>query len=299
MTGRFLVILVLLGWWLPTTAAAQEERKIVVCSTTQIADFARQVVGDDWQVNCILGPGQDPHTYEPRIEDAELVSRSDLCLQNGWHLEGGDWMKKLAERQGKPIVTCVQGIQAIEIKEEDEEHLVHDPHAWFAPRNAAIYVKNILNAVTQIDPDGAERYEQRAAFYLGQLNALDLWIKSEIVKIPANRRILVTHHDAFGYFCDTYGFQAISPAGWTTEEFAGIQGDQRQNIVNQIRELGVRSIFVESTLDQTLLKEIAKDAGASIGGKLYSDAMGPAGSAGESYLGMMRENVLTIVAGLK
>ncbi len=295
MRFRSLLVLLLLSLWL--TPLAYGQHKVAVCSTTQIADFTRQIVGDDWEVLCVLGPGQDPHSYEPRIEDSEMVARADLCLQNGWHLEGGEWMQDLADNNSKPLVTCVTGV--VPLQAADKEGLVNDPHAWFAPANAAIYVRNILAGVSKTDPENAHMFQQRAALYLGQLNALDLWIKNQVVQIPAGRRVLVTHHDAFGYFCTTYGFEAASPAGWTTEEIGGIGLDRRQEIVEKIRDIGVPSIFVETSLDQRMISEIARDAGVEIGGNLYSDAMGAEGTAGETYIGMMRENVLTIVAGLK
>ena len=280
-----------------TSSEGQDTRKVVVCSTTQIADFTRQIVGDDWEVLCVLQPGQDPHTYDTRTVDSEMVSRADLCLENGWHLEGKEWMRRLAENNGKQIISCIEGIEPITIAEETGQ--VRDPHGWFAPRNASIYVKNILHAVSELDPQNARRFENRGKLYLSQLGALDLWIKRQVVEIPANRRVLVTHHDAFAYFAQEYGFRAVSPAGWTTEELAGISIDKRQGVVESIREFGVPSIFVETSLDQRMISDIARDAGVKIGGSLYSDAMGGPGTAGETYIGMMRENVLTIVAGLK
>jgi manganese/iron transport system substrate-binding protein len=279
-------------------ASAQEPaKKTVVCSTTQVADFTRQVVGDDWQVECVLGAGQDPHLYEPTVNDANMVSRADLCLENGWNLEGHGWMRKMADNAGKPIVSCVEGIPPIHLPEGGAN--LYDPHAWFTPRNAQTYVQNIVRAVSELDPDNARRYERRAAFYVYQLRALDGWIRSQVNEIAPARRILVTHHDAFGYFCQEYGFRPVSPAGWTTEELSSISIERRQAVVDAIRETGVRTIFVETSLDHRMLTEIARDAGVEIGGTLFSDAMGGPGTAGETYLGMMRENVLTIVDGLR
>ncbi len=272
-------------------------RKVVVCSTTQIADFTRQIVGDRWEVICVLGPGEDPHTYEVGNDDLLAVKRADLCIENGWNLEGHAWMNNLAKTAGKPILTCVDKVQPLTIEHEDDP--VNDPHAWFNTTNAAIYVINIRNAISQIDPEHADEYQARAELYLLQLRALDYWIKEQVNAIPKNRRILVTHHDAFGYFSDAYGFRAISPVGWTTGELSGVAVDQRQEIIEQIRELGVKSIFVETSINRELLDGIARDTGITIGGELYSDAMGGVGTAGESYIGMMRENVLTIVEHLK
>jgi manganese/iron transport system substrate-binding protein len=225
------------------------------------------------------------------------VKRADLCIENGWNLEGHGWMSNLAKTAGKPIVTCVENVTPLTIESQDQ--VVNDPHAWFDTTNAATYVIAITNAVSELDPEHADEYRARSELYKIQLRALDYWIKEQVNAIPKGRRILVTHHDAFGYFSRAYGFQAISPVGWTTGELAGVAIDQRQAIVNQIRELGVKSIFVESSVNRELLDGIARETGISIGGELYSDAMGAIGTAGETYIGMMRENVLTIKKHLR
>lgn len=301
LTSLSLTLLAFLFAPAPSTAAAQDEeaeKLVVVCSTTQIADFARQIVGDRWEVVCVLAPGEDPHTYEVGNDDLLSVKRADLCIENGWNLEGHAWMSNLAKTASKPIVTCVENVQPLKI-DEGEGEPVNDPHAWFDTDNAAIYVTNILNAVSNIDPDHAQQYKARADLYLIQLRALDHWANEQVNAIPKARRILVTHHDAFGYFSQAYGFKAFSPVGWTTGELAGVSIDQRQNIVKQIRDLGVKSIFVETSTNRETLDGIAKETGITIGGELYSDAMGASGTAGETYIGMMRENILTIVKHLK
>lgn len=269
----------------------------LVCSTTQIADFARNIVGDRWEVICVLAPGEDPHTYEVGNDDALSVSRADLCLENGWNLEGHSWMKRLATNANKPLATCIKGVEPLTLDANGEK--VNDPHAWFDTTNASIYVRNICDAVSKIDPSHAAEYKARAQLYLIQIRALNQWIARQVTAIPKTRRILVTHHDAFGYFSKAYGFQAISPVGWTTGELSGVAIDQKQKIVEQIRGLGVKSIFIETTINRELLDDIARETGITVGGELYSDAMGGRGTAGETYIGMMRENVLTIVEHLK
>jgi manganese/iron transport system substrate-binding protein len=273
------------------------QRFVLVCSTTQVADFARQVCGDRWEVVGVLGPAEDPHTYDVGVDDSIAVQRADLCAENGWHLEGHDWMKKLATNASKPIVTCVDGVEPLMTRQGSES--VKDPHAWFDPKNAAIYVRNICRAVCEIDPANKAEYELRAELYIQQLRVLAAWVKQTVNAIPPNRRILVTHHDAFGYFCRAFQFEAVSPVGWTTGELVDLSADQRQDVVQKIRELGVKAVFVETSVNQQLVAGIARDAGVSIGGSLYSDAMGPAGTAAETYIGMVRENVLAIVNALK
>lgn len=280
--------------------APQRERKpVIVCSTTQIADFTRQVVGDRCEVRCILAPGADPHTYMPTPVDARLTARADLCLENGLHLEGKNWMATLAKDAGKPIVTVADGITPIVLDAQGEK--VNDPHAWLTPRNAAIYVNNIVKAVSQLDPAGKEQYEARAKLYLQQLRVLDSWIREQFNVIPIEKRVLVTSHDAFNYFAQEFGFKNAAPVGWSTgaELGAGMTPERRKQVVDSIRRFGVKAVFVETSVNPKLVREIARDAGVRIGGQLYSDSMGEAGTAGETYIGMMRENVLTILHGLK
>ncbi|MBI5569321.1 MAG: zinc ABC transporter substrate-binding protein [Desulfomonile tiedjei] len=281
-------------------SADRSDRKLmIVCSTTQVADFTRQVVGDRCQVHCILAPGADPHTYMPTPGDAQMTAKADLCIQNGWHLEGKNWMSTLAKDAGKPIVTCADGVQPIELETQGEK--IRDPHTWLAPKNAAVYVNNIVRGVAKLDPANKADYEARAKLYLQQLRVLDSWIREQFNVIPPAKRILVTSHDAFNYFSQEYGFKNQAPVGWSTgsEVGAGMTPERFKAVVNSIRSFGVKAVFVETSVNPKLVREIAREAGVEVGGELYSDSMGPAGSAGESYIGMMRENVLTIILALK
>jgi manganese/iron transport system substrate-binding protein len=299
MSTPLRIDLVFVGLALFPAALLAQDRKLIVCSTTQVADFVRQVAGDRWEVKGILAPGQDPHLYDTKPGDAALVAKAELCFENGWHLEGKDWMRRLAENSGKQLVTCVDGLKPLELGEKDEP--VHDPHAWFTPANAAQFVRNITAALVAADPDHKTEYEARARLYLDQLRVLHHWILRELSAIPAEHRVLVTSHDAFNYFCREYSFTAKTPAGWSTgdEIGGGVTEQRRQATIDAIRNSGVRAIFVETSVNERMIRTIADQAQVKIGGKLYSDSMGESGTAGETYLGMMRENVLTIVEGLK
>ena len=261
---------------LGTSCADERAPKLAVCSTTQIADFTREIVGDRWLVDCVLEPGQDPHLYRTTPDDVRLVNQSHLCLANGWHLEGGDWMQNLAADARKPLVLCVEGVRPLMIAEAGQE--VQDPHAWFTPANASVYVRNILKGVSQVDPEGAGEFRMRAELYLRQLQVLDGWIQKQVNAIPTQQRVLVTSHDAFGYFCQAYGFRSAAPAGWSTgaELGGGITPQRRKRTVESIRSFGVRSIFVETSVNKKLIREIASEANVAIGGELYSDSMGQA-----------------------
>lgn len=284
---------------------AHAEKLMVVASTTQIADFARQVAGDRVIVKSVLAPGADPHTYQPTPDDVQLVLHASLCLENGLHLEGKNWMSTLAKDAGKRIITTTTGIAPLHVQEDSE--LIADPHAWFSPRNAAVYVKNILAGLSLLDPEGEEEYAARASLFLQQLRVLDGWIRGQVSRIPPGRRVLVTTHDAFNYFCAEFRFNAannflsIAPVGWSTgaEVGGGMTPERRRKVIASIKESGAPAIFVETTINPKQIREIAKETGVIIGGELYSDSMGGAGSAGETYIGMMRENVLLIVNALK
>ncbi len=290
---------------LPASIAAQERKLNVVASTTQIADFARQIAGDRMAVKSILAPGADPHTYQVTPDDVQLVLDADLCIENGIHLEGKSWMSTLAKDAKKPIITATQGIKPLSIQEGGES--IADPHAWFSPRNVAVYVRNIVKGFVKLDPEHAPEYQARAKLFLQQLRVLDAWIREQVSQIPPQRRILVTTHDAFNYFCFEYKFNesnnhlSIAPVGWSTgaEVGAGMTPQRRRNVVDSIRKSGAPAIFVETSINPKQIREIAKDTGVEIGGELYSDSMGPKDSAGETYIGMMRENVLLIVNALK
>lgn len=280
-------------------AGKHKGKFVVLCSTTQVADFAREVAGDRCEVLCILSPGSDPHTYQPTAGDAKTALSVDLCLQNGFHLEGKNWMAVLAKDAGKPIVTCAEGVAPIFIESKGET--IRDPHTWFTPYNASIYIENIRAAFIHLDPDGEYEYSVRADLYLKQLKSLDAWIRGRFNAIPMEERILVTSHDAFNYFAAEYGFKNTAPVGWSTgSELGGGMTPSRYNlVVESIRNLGVKAVFVETSVNPKLMREIGKAAGVQIGGELYSDSMGARGSAGETYIGMMRENVITICKALK
>lgn len=278
---------------------SKKAKPLILCSTTQIADFAREVAGDRCEIVSVLSPGSDPHTYQPTTGDAKMALAADLCLENGFHLEGKNWMASLAKDAGKPIVTCAEGIEPLFIESKDEK--IKDPHTWFTPRNAAIYIENIRRALINLDHDGEYEYIARSGLYLKKLRSLDSWIREQFNTIPPAERLLVTSHDAFNYFAVEYGFENAAPVGWSTgsEIGGGMTPSRYKFVVESVRNLGVKAVFVETSVNPKLIKEIGEAAGVKIGGSLYSDSMGETGSAGETYIGMMRENVITICKALK
>ena len=304
MSLLFLIVTQVLFFSSPAIAA-ESKKTVIVASTTQIADFARQVAGDQAEVKSILAPGADPHTYNVTPNDVQMVLGADLCIENGLHLEGKNWMATLAKDAKKTLITATNGIQALTISQGGQA--IPDPHAWFSPKNAAVYVNNITRGIIALDPANKALYQARARLFLQQLRVLDAWIREQINAIEPGKRILVTTHDAFNYFCREYrlneknDFLSIAPVGWSTgaEVGAGITPERRGRVIDSIKASGAPAIFVETTINPKQIREIARETGVEIGGELYSDSMGPKDSAGETYIGMMRENTLLIVNALK
>lgn len=287
------------------TDATELTKPVIVASTTQIADFTRQVAGDQALVKSILAPGADPHTYNVTPDDVQIVLGADLCIENGLHLEGKNWMSTLAKDAQKTLITATDGIQALSISQGGQS--IPDPHAWLSPKNVVVYVNNITRGIIALDPGNKAFYRARAKLFLQQLRVLDAWIREQINAVSPQQRILVTTHDAFNYFCREYrlneknDFLSIAPVGWSTgaEVGAGITPERRRKVIESIKASGAPAIFVETTINPKQIREIAKETGVKIGGELYSDSMGPEGSAAETYIGMMRENTLLIVNSLK
>ncbi|MDZ7815874.1 MAG: zinc ABC transporter substrate-binding protein [Planctomycetota bacterium] len=188
----FAALILLLTMPVKAEEEAQDGKLRLIVSTTQIYDFVRQVVGDRCEVECILEAGANPHSYNPTPGDARKVIASDICFQNGLHLEGSNWMATLAKDAGKPIITCTDGIETLELEYGGKK--VSDPHAWFSPKHAAVYVNNVTREMIRFDPDGEQEYKLRASLYLQQLRALDSWIRKTMNSLPVQKRILVTSH---------------------------------------------------------------------------------------------------------
>ncbi len=295
---KYLLLFILISFSCIYTWAAEPAKPVILCSTTQIYDFAKNVAGEHCEIICVIAAGTNPHTYQPTPGDAKTAGGADLLLENGLHLEGKNWMATLAADAGKPVVTCTDGIKPLIIEASGKK--IRDPHAWFDPENAAVYVRNIANGLAAIDPQKKDIYWRNAYHYLAKLKSLDSWIRLELHTLSIAKRVLVTSHDAFNYFARSYGFRAEAPVGWSTgsEVGAGMTPGRRKAVIDSIKSFNVRAIFVETSVNPKVTRELAKNAGVAIGGELYSDSMGEEGSEGESYIGMMKYNVKVIKKAL-
>jgi zinc/manganese transport system substrate-binding protein len=274
-------------------ARAQAPEKLPIVATFSIlADFARNVAGERIEVTALVGPNGDTHIYQPKPADAKELGAARLILVNGLGLEG--WIDRLIKASGAkaPIVVATNGIKPQQMREEGRV----DPHAWQSIANAKIYVGNIRDALIAADPEGASAYRGNADTYLGKLDALDKEVTAEIAKIPPGRRQIITTHDAFGYFGTAYGFRFIAPEGVSTETEASARDVAK--IIRQIKASNIPAVFLENVTDPRLVRNIATESRAKVGGTLYSDALSSPDGPAATYIEMMHNNIRELSAAL-
>ena len=288
---------------LPRSASAQKLR--VVTSFSILADFARNVGGDRLDVAMLVGPGGDAHVYTPTPADARNVAAAKLVIVNGLGFEG--WLSRLVKSAGNKatVITATKGIKPRQEKAahghrhshgHDHGHGDADPHAWQSVANAKVYVANIRDALVAADPAGADSYRANAASYLAKLDALDKEVREAVAKLPAERRKVISTHDAFGYFADAYGISFIAPQGVSTEAEATARDVAR--IIGQIKARKIPAVFLENVTDPRLMRRIAEESGAKLGGTLFSDALTDEKGAAPTYIEMIRYNIKALTSAL-
>jgi zinc/manganese transport system substrate-binding protein len=268
---------------LACSAARADDRLPVVASFSILGDLVRQVGGERVAVTTIVGANGDAHVYEPTPEDGRTLAKAKLVFVNGLGLEG--WMDRLiaASRTKAKVVIVSAGV------EPRHGEGGTDPHAWQDARNAWKYVSMIRDALVAADPAHATAYEASAHDYLTNLTALDAEISDRLKALPAERRRIVSTHDAFGYFAARYGVEFIAPQGVSTEAEASARDVAK--IIDAVKAHKVQAVFLENIADPRLTQRIAAETGAKIGGTLYSDALSDAKGPAVTYIDMMRHNV--------
>jgi zinc/manganese transport system substrate-binding protein len=292
-----LVALALLIGQMP--AAAQEKLK-AVATFSILADLVRNVGGDRVEVQALVGPNGDAHVYQPAPADAKTLADARIVFVNGFGFEG--WMERLIKASGSKaaMVTATKGVKPRKADDEKPDSQGHrngvDPHAWQSVTNAKIYVANIRDGLIAADPAGKGAYEANATAYLAKLDALDAEVRAAVAKIPADRRRIITTHDAFGYFAVAYGLDFIAPQGVSTE--SEVSAKDVAKIITQIKKQKIPAVFLENVTDDRMLKRIGAESGARIGGTLYSDALTDDKGAAPTYIDMMRHNVKQLADAL-
>ncbi len=294
--------LVVLCGCAPTGDKAGSDTIRIVTTTGMIADAAGRIVGDHGTVEALMGPGVDPHLFKASESDVRRLAEADLILYNGLHLEGkmGDILVKLARTRA--VVPVSEAIPDTELREPPEFLGMYDPHIWFDLELWSRTLDPIADALAKLLPKHADLFRGNAAAFRDEVNLLDRWIQEQVEQIPAQQRILITAHDAFGYFGRRYGIRVVGLQGLSTLAEAGLKDVER--VVDVVVDNRIKSIFVESSVPRRSIEAVqaacrSRGHDVSIGGQLFSDAMGTVGTPEGTYPGMVRANVETIVNGLK
>ncbi|MFT9847741.1 metal ABC transporter solute-binding protein, Zn/Mn family [Aneurinibacillus sp. REN35] len=289
----------------PTTqgAAQSTEGKVnVVATIGMIGDIAKNVGGEHVQVNGLMGPGVDPHLYKATQGDIAKLEKADVIFYNGLNLEGkmSDIFVRMAKQ--KPAIAVSESIDEAVLREPPEFQGHYDPHIWFDVKLWMKAVERVRDGLIEVDAEHKADYEKNAASYLKKLEELDAYARTQLASIPKESRVLVTAHDAFGYMGDAYGMQVMGLQGISTDAEYGLK--DVQNLVNLLVKKKIKAVFIESSVSPQAIKAVvqgAKEKGheITIGGELFSDAMGEEGTPEGTYIGMVRHNVDTIVKALK
>jgi zinc/manganese transport system substrate-binding protein len=272
---------------LMNTVSASESSIRVVTSFSILEDLVNTLGGEHVVVANLVDRNQDAHTYQPKPSDAVAIAKADLVVFNGLAFEG--WITRLIKNSGyknKQLIAS-DGVNAINHGEEI------DPHAWQSFDNIRVYIQNITHTLITLRPQHKDDFTQRQQQYLNTLNALENSLLKELADIPRNKRIVVTSHDAFGYLEREFDIRFLAPLGLSVEVEASAQ--DVANVIDQIREQNVKTLFVENINSSRLLERIASETNAVIGGRLYSDALSDVEGPAETYLKMMQHNVSALI----
>jgi zinc/manganese transport system substrate-binding protein len=297
----------------PTASSATDGRLRVVATFSIIGDLVRNVGGDAIDLTVLVGPDSDSHTYEPSPANSAALARAQVIIENGVGFES--WLDELVTASGSQAtrIVAADGVTLREAGEHTEEHdgeehegeAAHDPgafdpHIWHNVKNALQMVRNIQAGLTAADPEDAATYQANADVYLQTLAELDAYVVAQAATVPADRRRIITNHDALGYFCEAYGFTLVGDVlGALSTEASEPSAQELARLVDRVRVEGASVIFIENVVSSDVANALSRETGVRIGGALYTDALSAAGGPADTYEHMIRANIDTIVAALK
>jgi ABC-type Zn uptake system ZnuABC Zn-binding protein ZnuA len=293
IASTVLVFASLLSSCAETTAIPGGGELDVLTTSTILADLAQNVAGERLVVEPFLPTGADPHSYQPTPQDIARISETSVLIINGAGYEGFlESVLENAKRQG----TLIDASSGLDLR-TDAEHGV-DPHLWLDPNQAIGYVENIQEGLTAFDPDGAETYRSNTKAYIQQLHDLDAWIEQQVAQIPPERRVLVTNHEAFGYFAERYGFTVLGTIVESVSSNASPSARQMAALIDQIRQSGAPAIFLDASDNPDLAQQIAAETGATVVTELHLESLTD-GPPAATYIDLMKHNVTKIVESLR
>jgi ABC-type Zn uptake system ZnuABC Zn-binding protein ZnuA len=285
----------------PSTAESDPQ---VLASTSILADIAQNVAGERLRVASLLPVGVDPHAYEAIPADVVKISESNVLILNGMEYE--HFVESLLENADgeRLVVVASTGLEPRQTEEHadeaepESEHEAGDPHMWLDPNLVMTYVENIRAGLVEADPEGAEEYKANADAYIAQLEDLDGWIADQVAQVPVERRILVTNHEALGYFADRYGFRVVGTVIPSLSSEAATSAKGMAAVIDQIRSTNAPAIFLGEVENPALADQIAAETGITVVGDLYLESLTD-GPPAATYIDMMKYNVSKIVEALK
>ncbi len=275
-----------------------QARPKVVATFSVLGDLAAEIAGEAIELSVLVGPDADAHTYQPRPADARTLSTAQVLVKNGLGYEG--WIDRLAAAapfKGRTVIASA-GVETLKAQPSPGHSHGHgvDPHCWQDVGRARRYARNILDGLVAAAPAEAEAMRARGAAYDARLAALDAWVRTEIGRVPAAQRRALIGHDSLRYFAAAYGVTFLSPRGFSTESEPSARDVAA--LIRQVREQKLKALFLENMTSPGLVEQIAREAGAVVGPRLYSDALSKPGGPAPTYEAMMRHNVTALVAGM-
>ena len=274
----------------------------VIASFSILGDLIKQIGRDRVNVTVLVAAGGDPHVYQAKPSDAVAMAKADLVVVNGLGFDTHIIQMAKSSRAELPLLIASERVTPLRFNDEMGGEAGHDakdqnpknmgeeidPHAWQNPKNTLLYVETIAESLSRLDPAHASFYQQNLAEYRRELRQLDADLHKKFDAVPPRDKIIITSHDAFGYFGHEYAIRFMAPLGFATENEASAAAIAA--LIGQIRRAQIKVIFVESISDPRMMQQIARETGAKIGGALYSDSLSPPNQPAHSYLAMMRYN---------
>ncbi len=285
---------------LPLAAWAEAPLK-VVATTGMIADAVRQVGGDQVVVKGLMGPGVDPHAYRQTRTDIVAMTRADLVLWHGLYLEAQmeEFFHDLSRK--RTVMAVAEGIDASNLRAHDDYADKYDPHVWMTPELWRDVIAEVQSALTDARPEAAEIFAANAQVHLADIDRLTAYANDALGSVPERNKVLVTAHDAFGYFGESFGFEVLGIQGISSQSEAGL--NRIGELVDLLVDRQIAAVFVESSVSDRSIRALIEGAAAkghkvTVGGELYSDAMGEPGTYEGTYMGMLDHNITVIAAAL-
>ena len=288
---NFTKLVAIVAITLYASASLAKDRIKIVASFSILGNMVEQVVGDHADVTTIVGPDADAHVYQPSAADARAVADADIIFVNGLGFE--TWSDTLIVESGTnaSVHVATAGVKIVTVDGST------DPHAWNSLSNGVVYVNNIASTLSEKMPTKADMIEANRAAYVDKLLALDIATKATLANLPANKRTVVTAHDAFGYLADAYGMIFLAPVGIDTDAEPSAQ--ELAVLIDQLKADGAAALFVENITSPALVQQLADETGLTIGGRLFSDALSERGGPATSYLAMFEYNLETLLTALE